>query len=91
MRPQLPPKRPGQNGLFHQVDLAQSIFGGFSDVPFLRKKIIKDADNFLLFGEGGDRDNKSTSFFCIYIGLVDTITFYIIAVFFSLMRIHHIV
>ena len=55
-----PPKRPGQNGLFHQADLAQSIFGGFSDVPFLRKKIIKDADNFLLFGEGGDRDNKST-------------------------------
>ncbi|PWL60377.1 MAG: hypothetical protein DBY37_08510 [Desulfovibrionaceae bacterium] len=63
MRPQLPPKRPGQNGLFHQVDLAQSIFGGFSDVPFLRKKIIKDADNFLLLFLVREPNINGTYFF----------------------------
>ena len=49
MRPQLPSKRPGQNGLFHQVDLAQNVFGDFLGLLFLGKKIVKDVDKFLLF------------------------------------------
>ena len=50
---QFPPEGTGKDGFFHLVDALQDVFGSFPGLLLLGKDAVQDADDLLLFGEGG--------------------------------------
>lgn len=50
---QFPPEGTGKDGFFHLVDALQDVFGSFPGLLLPGKDAVQDADDLLLFGEGG--------------------------------------
>lgn len=50
---QFSPEGTGKDGFFHLVDALQYVFGSFPDLLLPGKDTVQNADDLLLFGEGG--------------------------------------
>ena len=51
--PQFPPEGTGKDGFFHLVDALQDVLGSFPGLLLPGKDAVQNADDLLLFGEGG--------------------------------------